>query len=269
MANLPDGYLYGYNVYNIINSLSAGYQDSMDFADLPIPYCCVSADLVTMKAKYWTSGRITEAMRSTMSIPMYFTPIRSEGMVLVDGGIRNNFPTDMARAMGADYVIGVDLSQPRTYKEINGMATLLLQIIALTSKEAFDNNIPLADVYIHPDMAGMNLLSFNSKSISDILQRGRDAARSQIEGLAKIAQATANKAVPTKTKKKPAVNLNNKKVVINKITFEGIDTSLADFLQRNSNISLKEPFGREEIERELAHFYGSGLFDQLTYSLAK
>lgn len=268
VANLPDGYLYGYNVYNIINSLSAGYQDSMDFADLPKPYCCVAADLVTMKAKYWTSGRLTEAMRSTMSIPMYFTPIRSDGMVLVDGGIRNNFPTDMARAMGADYVIGVDLSQPRTYKEINGMATLLLQIIALTSKEAFDNNIPLADVYIHPDMTGMNMLSFNSKSISDILQRGRDAARSQDAKLSKIAKATANKAVPVKTKKRPAVNLNNNKVVINKIKFEGIDSTLADFLQRNSNLNLDEPFGREEIEKELMHFYGSGLFDQLTYSLA-
>ena len=62
--------------------------------------------------------------------------------------------------LGADYIIGVNLSQPRTYSEINGMSELLLQCISLMGKDALDVTVPLADVYIKPDMSGMNMMSF-------------------------------------------------------------------------------------------------------------
>jgi NTE family protein len=126
--SLPAGYITGLNVNNIFSSLSAGYQDSVSFLDFPIPFCCVASDMVSCKAKNWTSGSITEALRSTMSIPGLFDPVRTHGMVLVDGGTRNNFPTDIAREMGADYVIGVDLSdKDMSYDEINNIPDVNLR----------------------------------------------------------------------------------------------------------------------------------------------
>ena len=113
LGSLPSGYIYGQNVNNLISSLTVGYQDSIDFKDLPKPYICIAADMVTGKAKIWHSGKSNQAMRSTMSIPGMFAPVRVDGMVLVDGGIRDNYPTALAREMGADIIIGVDLSQGR------------------------------------------------------------------------------------------------------------------------------------------------------------
>ena len=110
LGSLPSGYIYGQNVNNLISSLTVGYQDSMDFKDLPKPFFCIAADMVSGKAKIWHSGKINQAMRSTMSIPGMFAPVRVDGMVLVDGGLRDNYPTALARKMGADIIIGVDLS---------------------------------------------------------------------------------------------------------------------------------------------------------------
>ncbi|MBR4756218.1 MAG: patatin-like phospholipase family protein, partial [Bacteroidales bacterium] len=95
MGSLPSGMVYGQNVNNIFSAVSVGYQDEIDFyEDLPIPFLCVATDLVTGTAKIWTKGKLTTALRSTMSIPGLFTPVKVDGMVLVDGGMRNNFPTD-------------------------------------------------------------------------------------------------------------------------------------------------------------------------------
>ena len=74
--SLPSGYLYGLNVYNMLSSLSVGYQHNLDFMDLPTPYCCVATEIVTQTEKHWTSGPLVDAMRSTMSIPGYFRPVR-------------------------------------------------------------------------------------------------------------------------------------------------------------------------------------------------
>ena len=266
IANLPDGYIYGYNVNNTINSLTVGYQDSMDFCDLPIPYCCVATDLVTMKAKYWTHGHLSDAMRSTMSIPFFFTPVRQDGRIYIDGGTRNNFPTDMARAMGADYIIGVDLSQPRTYSEISGMANLLMQCIALMGKDAFDNNLPLADVYIHPDMSGMNMMSFDSASIAECLHRGYVAAQSQAEGLDAILQKVGTiKSRPLNNT--PGINIHNRKVVIGNVVYNGINPDIVSYFEKNSSIHKGHAYSSDDIEEELALMYGSGLFDQVSYSL--
>ena len=84
LGSLPSGMVYGQNVNNIFSAVSVGYQDEIDFyEDLPIPFLCVATDLVTGTAKIWTKGKLTTALRSTMSIPGLFTPVKSGGMVLV------------------------------------------------------------------------------------------------------------------------------------------------------------------------------------------
>ena len=128
LGSLPSAYIYGQNVSNLISSLTIGYQDSIDFKELPKPFVCVAADMVSGKAKLWHSGKLNDAMRSTMSIPGIFAPVRTQGMVLVDGGLRDNYPTSLARDMGADIIIGVDLSQKaKTYVQINNLGDILGQ----------------------------------------------------------------------------------------------------------------------------------------------
>jgi len=142
LGSLPSAYIEGQNVSNLISSLTIGYQDSIDFQTLPIPYVCIATDMVSGKAKVWHSGKINDAMRSTMSIPGVFAPVKTQGMVLVDGGLRDNYPTALAREMGADIIIGVDLSQAkRTYMDVNNIGDIIVQGLDMLGRDVFEVNV--------------------------------------------------------------------------------------------------------------------------------
>ena len=83
----------------------------MNIEELPIPFCAVSTDLNTGDEVVIREGDIIEAVRASISIPGIFTPVRNNGRILVDGGLVNPVPVSVARKMGADFVIAVDLSR--------------------------------------------------------------------------------------------------------------------------------------------------------------
>ena len=115
-----------------------------------------------------------------MSIPGIFAPVRVDGMVLVDGGIRDNYPTALARQMGADIIIGVDLSDTRrTYRDVNNIGDIIGQGIDMLSRDAFDKNVNVPDVKIKPVLSEYNMMSFSARSIDTIIVRGRQAAERQ------------------------------------------------------------------------------------------
>lgn len=266
MDNLPDGYVYGYNVNNIISALTVGYQDSLDFTNFPVPFCCVSTDLVSMKVKYWTSGRIGDALRATMSIPGYFRPLRREGMVHIDGGTRNNFPSDMARAMGADYVIGVDLSWPKDKDQLNSLASILHQGIILMGKEALERNQRLVDVYIHPDVRHTTMMSFDDENIADNIRVGYESAKEHRDELMTIVAEVGRSDQPA-LNNAPAIDLTAQPVLIGDVVYEGVHGDLAERFRSFSEIIPGGRYGREEIEEELASIYGTRVFEDVSYRL--
>ena len=119
----------------LFDRLTAGYTDSISFDSLPIPFACVATNIVDNTEYDFHSGRLALAMRTSMSIPAVFSPVRLGDKVLVDGGLRNNYPADIAKAMGADYVIGVTVQgSPRTADDINSNASVIGQIIDVNCK---------------------------------------------------------------------------------------------------------------------------------------
>ena len=93
----------------------------MDFDDLPIPFACVATDMITGKEVVLRRGSISTAMRASMAIPGLFSPVKMGDMVLVDGGLVNNFPADVLRQMGADIIIGVEVTSTKgvTAEDLN------------------------------------------------------------------------------------------------------------------------------------------------------
>ena len=264
--SLPAGYINGLNVNNIFSSLSAGYQDSVSFLDFPIPFCCVASDMVSCKAKNWTSGSITEALRSTMSIPGLFDPVRTHGMVLVDGGTRNNFPTDIAREMGADYVIGVDLSdKDMSYEEINNIADILWTFIDMLGKEAFSKNVGNTDIFIKPDLHEFNMMSFDSKSVKTIVGRGYDAAVRQTGALERLKQMMPDAA--TSLHNRPADDIGRGAVQLASIEFEGMPDKDSRFLSKKLKFKAGDRVGKSEIDHAVAMIFATGSFESVTFQL--
>ena len=264
---MPDGYLFGLNVRNMLSSVSVGYQDSLSFSELPIPYACVATDMYTMTPKYWTSGSLPDAMRSTMAIPFYFRAVRTEGAVLLDGGMRNNFPVDLAKEMGADIIIGSEMSVPRQLDELNSPVDLLFQTITLLSKETAGPAREMVDFEVYHELKGYNMLSFDDKSVDDIINQGYQNALANKESFEAVAALVAGKAVPTVRRPAPAVNLAQKKVRVGSIRFEGITQQELRAVLHPKDYPKDMEFDREKVERLLNKIYGSNVFESVTYHL--
>ena len=266
LGSLPSGYIFGQNVSNLISSLTIGYQDSIDFKDLPVPYACIAADMVSGKTKIWHSGRMNDAMRSTMSIPGVFAPVRLDGMVLVDGGIRDNYPTALARDMGADIIIGVDLSDPRkTYMDVNNIGDILGQGIEMMMMDGIEKNLLIPDVKIKPDLKGFHMMSFSPQNADTIMVRGYKAALAQDSLLREVALRTAGKYTPAK--KRPALGMSQDSVVIANVEITGVLPREKEILKDRLDLKYGEKISRQELYDIVARIYGTQAYDYVTYGL--
>ena len=266
LGSLPSGYIYGQNVSNLISSLTIGYQDSLDFKDFPIPYVCIAADMVSGKAKVWHSGKMNTAMRSTMSIPGIFAPVRVDGMVLVDGGLRDNYPTSLAREMGADIIIGVDLSQARkTYLEVNNLGDIIGQGIDMLGRDAFDRNVDVPDVKIKPMLREYNMMSFNPVSIDTMIVRGYEAAAAQDSLLREVAARTAGKYSPRP--KKPALGMTADSLVIANVDIRGVLPREKELLKDRLHLKYGQKISMDDLDHIVAQIYGTQAYDYVTYEL--
>ena len=171
------GLIGGKNLDVLFTNLLGEYSDSIDFNQLPIPFACVATNIVDNTEHVFHRGRLKGAMRASMAIPGVFSPVRLGGMVLVDGGLRNNFPVDVAKEMGADYVIGVTVqADDRKADELRSTGNILMQIVDVNCKNKYEENLRLTDIPIRVDIHGYGSASFNAAAIDTLIRRGEEAA---------------------------------------------------------------------------------------------
>lgn len=265
-SSLPSGYVYGFNVNNLLSSLTVGYQDSIAFSTLPIPYFCVASDMVSCKAKNWGSGQVKSAMRSTMSIPGMFDPVRTDGMALVDGGTRNNFPVDLARAMGADFVIGVELSDASPdFNQVRNLGNILSQFITMLGQDAFNKNVDAADVFIKPDLEGYNMLSFTPTAIDTMISRGYQAADLHRDELMDIKMRMAGSSLTLRNRK--ATDINVEPVLISEVSFSGLVDAESRMMMRKIDLEAGQLVDKSMLDVAMSKLQATGSFESVTYSL--
>ncbi len=266
MGSLPSGFVFGQNVNQIITSHTVGYSDNIDFFKLPTAFACVATDMASGKAKIWHDGSINLAMRSTMSIPGLFAPVRTEGMVLVDGGMRNNFPVNIARAMGADIVIGIDLSgDTASAEEIQNLGGILMSTMNLFDDDVFNLNVKDVDVYIHPDLKGYNMLSFNREAVDTMYVRGYRAAEEHKPQLDALRRRLGK--AHRQLNDKPAVYLGAQPVMIEDIDIVGVGDVEAEYIRSKMQVKPGTLTDKQTIESDVATIFGTGSYDYVTYEL--
>lgn len=171
------GFIKGKNVNMLLEKLCMGFTDSTDFSSLPIPFACVATNLVDNSEVDLRAGRLPQALRASMAIPAVFSPVRIGKMVLVDGGLTNNYPVDLARTMGADIVIGVTVQDTlRSSEGLNSTINILTQLIDLNTLNKYNDNIANTDVHIRVNPAGYSSASFNSAAVDTLIDRGEKEA---------------------------------------------------------------------------------------------
>ncbi len=156
--------------------------------DLKIPFAAVATDLVTGEKIVFKTGPVSTAVRASISIPGVFKPLIIGKKILVDGGVVDNVPVDVARNLGADIVIAVDVSSPSRNDNINNIIDVIMQTFNIMGNEISKYQIKDADVIIRPNVSGVGLIDFNKKS--KLIFEGEKAAR---EALPKIREAIEKK----------------------------------------------------------------------------
>jgi len=184
------GFIKGKNLANLFARLTLGYHDSIDFNKLPIAFACVATDITNFREIVFHSGNLATAMRASMSIPAVFSPVYMDSMVLVDGGLLNNFPVDVAKAMGADIIIGVSVQNDikKQPTDFSSTFSIINQLTDIGNLNKTEENIAMTDVFIKVDVKGYSAASFSLPAIDSLIKRGEDATISKWDELMQLKQ---------------------------------------------------------------------------------
>lgn len=266
------GLIQGQNLANLFTRLSVGYHDSIDFTrDLPIPFACVATDMVKFQEVDFTSGYISQAMRASMSIPAAFSPVRKDSMVLVDGGLMNNYPADLARKLGADVIIGVSLQKEKTLTASDIVTTgdIVNQLINVNTKNKYAENWDATDVKIRVNVEGFGTASFTTRAVDSLILRGRQAALAHRDELI----ALRNKVLGSDSicYQRPAgrkLNQTETKIHICDIEFSNVAHGDERFLRQHFNLNHTDSLTISEIESIITMLRGSLFYQDATYTLS-
>ena len=182
------GIIKGKNISQLLHQLTEGYQNVTNFDSLPIPFACIATDMATNQKEVIRSGKLSEAMRASMAIPIIFTPLYSDKKVLIDGGFKDNLPIDVVKSMGADIIIAIDAqSELATSDKLQAVPDVVNQLMLMICQSELDiDKIKQVDSYIKVNVEGYNAASFSNEAIDTLIIRGENAARANYISLLSI-----------------------------------------------------------------------------------
>ena len=164
-----EGLIKGDRILEVLRLLTK----DMLFSDLKIPLAIVATDLESGELIVFREGSVAQAVRASISIPGFFKPYRYQGRLLVDGAVKNRLPVHIAREMGAEKILAIDVKRGLCNKLSSAM-DILLQSIEILEEEVFQAHCHGADLLIQPDVGHIG--SFQFDRAEEAISLGRTAA---------------------------------------------------------------------------------------------
>ncbi|MCK5880856.1 MAG: patatin-like phospholipase family protein [Sinobacterium sp.] len=182
---MPSGFLSGQSMSELLRESLGLHPEFLSFDDLAIPYRAVATDLVGNKAVVLEKGDLNASVQASSTVPGALAPAKIEGYLLVDGGITNNMPVDVVKAMGADIVIAVDIGNDLGGKEkLHGTFAVLGQLssfLTTATTKLQKQNLEEGDVLLKPDVQGLSTTDWGV--LAEALIKGEEIAEQHIDQL--------------------------------------------------------------------------------------
>jgi NTE family protein len=263
----PRGVLQGQKFLNLMRRMLLQYWDLKNFDDLPIPFRAVGTDIGKGEQVVFRKGDLALAIRASMSVPGAFAPIRVNGKLMVDGGIVNNVPVDVVKAMGVDRVIVVDVGEPMMAEDkLGSPLSITLQMITLLMKQRTDAVLAAMspqDVLIRPDLGDLGSAEFD-RALGAIGSgaAAAEAAVAKLKPLALPGDAFA------------AVRLQQRRAEFDapKLEFVEVDakrTRSPLFVHTAMSGAVGAPMDSADIEQRVGEAYGTGHYERILYNLER
>lgn len=249
------------NLREFIAFLAVPSYEVEDFDDLPIPFRAVATDILNGKEVILDHGSVAMAMRASMSIPGVFSPIRYNNTLLVDGGLLNNFPADIAKDLGADIIIGSDVGDdPKTIDNLNSISELLFQGSMMNSNTKRPANRLLCDILIDhaPNLTYSTSDFFKA---NEIYEEGKIATDQQIPAF--VALAERLKGFKQKRHELPETRTE---FVFDTIVYQDISKSNLALVKARTAIHPHQKYTTQDIEDALGRAMGTTIFKDIEFT---
>ncbi|NCA68676.1 MAG: patatin [Sphingobacteriia bacterium] len=266
---LPKGIIAGQQVQLFLSDLTQGVERIHDFDALPIPFRAVATDLESGGMAVFDRGPLAVALRASMSVPTVFSPMEWDDHLYVDGGLVRNLPIDVARGLGAEVIIAVNLGSgylPRD--QLDDLFGVFNQMIAILTEQNVQTSLrelePERDLLIVPELGDINSTDF--KRAAEAIAAGETAARQAASRLARYSlDETAYAAWREGRFGRPVQPPRQVgEVRIDGLTGGWMSTGLFSGL---TEAQLERPLERDALVGDIQRLYGRGDFERLSYHL--
>jgi NTE family protein len=260
----PGGLNAGQQVVLVLDKIAAPYSEIKSFNDLPTPFACVATDLVTSRPKVFRSGSLALALRSTMSLPGIFTPVRTKDAIYADGGLLQNIPIEVAKDMGADLLLGVHLAEAPIPPDapLSSFAVLGDSISVMINANEL-RSMELADILISVPLQKYTALDFDKAD--EIIKIGYEAAVAKAKVLLPYAvddatwqQYLADRQSRVRTNPVPTF-----------VAVEGVHGHLSQGVEKEMANLVGKPLDFDELNDEIMRLKGTGRYSVLNYQFVE
>lgn len=261
---LPRGVIQGQNLFFELTRLLNVHNKGARFSHTDRPFRAVATDLENRKAVILAQGDLPSAVFASMAVPGVLPPVQLDGKLLVDGGLANNLPISVARDLGADIIIAVDLSRPpKKADDIKNMFDVFDQLAAFITLEQMQKEVASLgekDVLIRPGLDGYTPVDFSKGA--GLIQRGREAVKPHLAKLQALAKSLP-KWKPVQKKAEP------EQQVIAEIHVDNRTNTSDALIWSNLSLRKGDVFDEAELARNIQDLYGYDLFRRIEYRVAE
>ncbi len=262
---LPKGVISGVSVEAQLRKL-VKFADVHSFDRLPIPFRAIATDLGTGEMVVLKDGNLVTAMRASMSVPGGMAPVPIGGRQLVDGGLVRNLPVDIARSMGADVIIAVNLGTPLMRPdEVTSVLKVAAQMINILTEQNVRQSLSELkpqDILIQPELGSFSAGDFDN--LPQTVPIGEAAARKVADRLRALSLPPDQYAA-LRRRQGPA-STDAMISVVDEIRIEGASRINPEVVLQSMYTEAGKPIDRETLDLDLRRIYGRGDFENVSYT---
>ncbi|HAS6348092.1 TPA: serine protease [Vibrio vulnificus] len=267
-VHAPRGFVQGQNMLRILRETTGNLNEFDSFDDLAIPYRSVATDIVELQQVVIDKGQLVDAMMASMSVPGALPPYELNGRMLVDGGVINNMPVDIARDMGADIVIAVDIStdykQKEDFTSMLVVADQLSNYLVRRSTQQQAESLGGQDVYLRPNVGQMETTEF--AKMPDAYEAGYQATYQMKEKLKalRLNGRQYQHYIDGKQQARKTLNYGDQTRVDQIVVINNTHYS-AGLLTRRLDLDTGRVLKTDEIEAAIENLYALDRFELISY----
>jgi NTE family protein len=264
---IPPAYVRGQKFDLVLNRLTLPVVEVKDFNRLPIPYRAVATDIETGKAVVLAKGNLSMSIRASMAVPAAFDPVEIDGRLLVDGGIADNVPVNVARDMGADVLIVVDvgsgLSSRKDITSALGITGQLANYLFTLNTEEQLKTLGPRDVLIRPPLGNIGGGSF--ERVPETFPIGERSARDAIDALKRYSLSPQDyeRYLAQRARSRPSAPL------IDLVRIDNHSRVANDVIAGRISAKPGQPLDVEQLEQDIGQIYGLEIFESVRYDLVR